>query len=738
MQNSNTTGSIFLNGSTINIDYTVNFTVSSSNDNTISDLPSVTLTDSNCLLGLNNHNGCEILIQANNAPVGDYSVATTLSSANGVSNDVFNRFTVTVTAKDNITPPIIQKGDLSVVLDGTTITSPSSLTGNIVLSNSSGVESFTANIAIEDTSLARVTESCVLSSVHNSCPIVITPILGMSGSTSVIVSATNYAPQRSSIFTISTSQVPGTLVLNSVPSQILVGGFSSINLTLNNSRGIQNLQVNLTSLNSKVNISPSTCTLSSGTANSTCRITIEGIEVGSDTIIASAEDYTQATAGITVIRTFWTRLTGNSNQATSANFVYPLSTPTSIVMDQLVSGNTINIWTYDQGIWTNLNDSSLSGPLLSNDYKEFGEITPSSIFVSDITDQLWIYNGTSWQQKTNSGSNVPNNVENVYGIKSPDEFILKDKTNNLWTLEGSVWTKQTDSLDHPTNVFEVYGIATPTSIVMSDRATNLWTLESGTWTRQNDNTDTSKPDDVASVYGLVTPTAIVMSGTDNSLWTFESGTWTKQNDNIDTSKPDNVASVYGLATPTAIVMSSTDNSLWTLESDVWTKQTDSLDHPTNVLEVYGIPTPTAIVMSSTDNSLWTFESGVWTKQNDDTDTSKPDNVASVYGLATPTAIVMKDTANNLWTFESGVWIKQNDNTDVNKPSDVSEVHGLATPTAIVMSSTDNSLWTFDGNNWIKKTGSLGQPNSVSQIYGLTTPKSIILITAGELWALDEQ
>jgi hypothetical protein len=55
-----------------------------------------------------------------------------------------------------------------------------------------------------------------------------------------------------------------------------------------------------------------------------------------------------------------------------------------------------------------------------------------------------------------------------------------------------------------------------------------------------------------------------------------------------------------------------------------------------------------------------------------------------------------------------------------------------------MSSTDNSLWTFDGNNWIKKTGSLGQPNSVSQIYGLTTPKSIILITAGELWALDEQ
>lgn len=217
-------------------------------------------------------------------------------------------------------------------------------------------ESIVAQIASSDNTVLTTTPtSCTLSSgALNSCEI------SLNGQTAgnVTVTATTSGATTPATMAVNVSQM-GAIVLGTIAfdkTSIVVAPGSSLldQLSLNNSSGVVNDTVTLTSSNTSVaTVAPSTCTLSSDVSLRSCAVYIKGISSGvaqiTATSIYSGYTYsiTPVVVNVTSALNFSTTVKGISQtvysaQNYNAQFIFTNNTGGTVNLGTMVITNTGN------------------------------------------------------------------------------------------------------------------------------------------------------------------------------------------------------------------------------------------------------------------------------------------------------------------------------------------------------------------------------------------------------------
>lgn len=191
---------------------------------------------------------------------------------------------------------VVQAGNLSFSESSIAVTNGSSSELILTLNNSKSVNGLQVAVSSANTAVATVTPaSCSLSSGPGSpvsCEVLVHGITN--GSAQITASATGYT-NVTSLATVSGSVVPGTLSFDKSSESITIGSNNHATLSLNNSSGVSNLVVTVSSSNSGVvTTTPTTCTLSSGLHRS-CELSLNGLSAGNATLTASASGYSNIT-----------------------------------------------------------------------------------------------------------------------------------------------------------------------------------------------------------------------------------------------------------------------------------------------------------------------------------------------------------------------------------------------------------------------------------------------------------
>lgn len=186
-----------------------------------------------------------------------------------------------------------------------TVVTGSSREIGLTLSGSKNVVGLHVTIVSSNPSVATVSPAhCILSSEPGSpqsCEITVYGITD--GSAIISATAPGYTVAPPVYVTVSGSaNVPGNLSFSKSSESITVGSSNHVTLSLDNSSGVSNLVVTLSSSSSSIaTTTPTTCTLSSGTSSSrSCEIDMNGISSGTATITASAPGYNSPTVQVSV------------------------------------------------------------------------------------------------------------------------------------------------------------------------------------------------------------------------------------------------------------------------------------------------------------------------------------------------------------------------------------------------------------------------------------------------------
>lgn len=187
----------------------------------------------------------------------------------------------------------VQPGSLSFSESSIAVTNGSSSELILSLNNSANVNGLQVAVSSSDTNVATVTPAnCSLSSGPGSpvsCEILVHGVTD--GNVQIIASAAGYANATSQA-AVSNSVVAGSLSFDKSSESITVGSNNHATLSLNNSSGVTDLVVSVTSSNPGiVTTNPTSCTLSSGLHRS-CELSLNGVASGSATLTASASGYT--------------------------------------------------------------------------------------------------------------------------------------------------------------------------------------------------------------------------------------------------------------------------------------------------------------------------------------------------------------------------------------------------------------------------------------------------------------
>lgn len=187
----------------------------------------------------------------------------------------------------------VQSGSLSFSESSIAVTNGSSSELILSLNNSANVNGLQVAVSSSDTNVATVTPAnCSLSSGPGSpvsCEILVHGVTD--GNVQIIASAAGYANATSQA-AVSNSVVAGSLSFDKSSESITVGSNNHATLSLNNSSGVTDLVVSVTSSNPGiVTTNPTSCTLSSGLHRS-CELSLNGVASGSATLTASASGYT--------------------------------------------------------------------------------------------------------------------------------------------------------------------------------------------------------------------------------------------------------------------------------------------------------------------------------------------------------------------------------------------------------------------------------------------------------------
>lgn len=274
----------------------------------------------------------------------------------------------------------------------------------------------------------------------------------------------------------------------------------------------------------------------------------------------------------------WTKITGGNNQPESLVMISKLAPTTDDIVGY---GSNGKIWQYHNGAWTQIGN----GTTPPNPYANtrggvfYGISTASSVIFdpasSDVTSDLWVYNGSTWVQYSgNSVNNSPTSVQTVFSIPTNNSLIIRDghataaPENNqyyIWTYLNGTWSQITNGngTSAPQYGWMVYGeTATPNHLFMTDgqdsATANLWEWYQNAWTKLTGQTN--GPTSVGFVGGNPTHTSFVMSDGDinsnynTQLWTYVSGVWANITSHED--EPNGVQGIYGLVNPDAIVITA--------------------------------------------------------------------------------------------------------------------------------------------------------------------------------------
>lgn len=167
----------------------------------------------------------------------------------------------------------------------------------VKLMGSSGVSSLPVTITTQNANATISSSACNLSSAKPLCYIIVS---GQSvGSDIITASATNYA-SANQIASIISTPVPGTLYFAKSTASVVSGTTTTVDLVYSGGDGVSDLAVAVSANNSKISVSPSSCTMSNMHNMSICRIIVTGNQTGSATITASATGYPNATNTVTV------------------------------------------------------------------------------------------------------------------------------------------------------------------------------------------------------------------------------------------------------------------------------------------------------------------------------------------------------------------------------------------------------------------------------------------------------
>lgn len=170
----------------------------------------------------------------------------------------------------------------------------------VSLADSSGVAPITVNISAANSDAATYPSSCTVSSTQNVC---IVTVSGKSAGSDVITaSASTYATPANLTALITESPVAGNLVFDMSAESVAVGSTTKVTLALVNSQKVTGLNVKLSTSNSNIKLSTTTCVLSTTDGVNTCPITITGLIAGSAVITATATGYAPApTNSVTIL-----------------------------------------------------------------------------------------------------------------------------------------------------------------------------------------------------------------------------------------------------------------------------------------------------------------------------------------------------------------------------------------------------------------------------------------------------
>lgn len=182
---------------------------------------------------------------------------------------------------------VSESGTLSFNKSSISVTNGSAQTVVLSLASTESNIDVSVDIASANSSVASVSPSiCSLSNsstLGSSCKITVRGITN--GQTTISAIATGYKSASASV-TVSNDQVPGTLSFAYPTTPIYVSESSVAYLSLDGSSGISNDTINLTSSNSQISVSPSSCILS--TANNICTIALNATGSASSTITATS------------------------------------------------------------------------------------------------------------------------------------------------------------------------------------------------------------------------------------------------------------------------------------------------------------------------------------------------------------------------------------------------------------------------------------------------------------------
>ncbi|MCE3269267.1 MAG: hypothetical protein K0R49_1519 [Burkholderiales bacterium] len=270
--------------------------------------------------------------------------ATITASAPG-----FNTVTATVTVGNTPVPGILvfSKPTESVVVGGNNHVTLSLL-------NSSG-ESIVAGISSSDSSVFTTDPaSCNLSSgAANSCDISLNGINEGSATITATSPTKNSATMNVDVNGFE-AIVFGTIVFDKTTINLSPGASLLDQLSLNNSSGIVNDTVTLTSGNTNIaTVTPATCILSSDISLSSCAVTIKGISSGTTSITATSiySGYTYSITPVSVhvgsALNFSTTVTGISQtvytgQGYNAGFIFTNNSSEAVTLGNMVITNTGN------------------------------------------------------------------------------------------------------------------------------------------------------------------------------------------------------------------------------------------------------------------------------------------------------------------------------------------------------------------------------------------------------------
>lgn len=201
------------------------------------------------------------------------------TTGNGTPQIAFNKSSVLVATASSSEVKLI-------------LSNPQNLTESLVVvilsSSSSTVATFTTNTPDRPS-------QCLFTKNHDTCLITINGVTQGSSTISAIASSFTISPLAVTVQ--NGAVVKGTISLhtpNNQPLYVTRGSTNVMSLSLDDSTGVEDLPITLSSSDSTVAVpSPSSCSLSS--TNRTCRFNVNGMKLGAVTIHANASGYDNPT-----------------------------------------------------------------------------------------------------------------------------------------------------------------------------------------------------------------------------------------------------------------------------------------------------------------------------------------------------------------------------------------------------------------------------------------------------------